>query len=243
MAKILHILKENSRLDLSGYGYDATSFSHTASKGFISTEFGYGALDFDGITARMPIKLTSPAVFQNGFTISAWIKARSYGSTAGSGNSGRIIDKSEDSESAALGFMWVVSDLSAGKRLGFTINNAGTISTPVNSIEFNTWYHILVTVAANGATNQYINAILQSGSGTTGAVSTITTNRAVSIGNRSLAVNRSFDGLIKNVKIFNTVLTLPEINKDFSEFQLSRQAGQLAKGIRNYSYPNFSIAS
>jgi len=61
----------------------------TITTGITSTD---SALDFNGTTSTVETDITSNDDFQNGFTISAWIKPNGVGETAG-----RIIDKSDAS--------------------------------------------------------------------------------------------------------------------------------------------------
>lgn len=151
----------------------------------------------------------------NGFTISAWINPRS----SGENNRGRIIDKS-NGVFGEQGYILYVD--SSNNKLRFIINGSGLgdgASSLANSIIYNSiWYHILVTISSGQLANFYINGVL-SGTGNQDLVqtiATITTTNAIRIGNRATATDRSFDGSINNVKIWNKILTSAEIALDYA---------------------------
>ena len=166
---------------------------------------------FDGVDDYVEIPHAEAqlgANLSNGFTISAWINARSIGETAG-----WIFGKSAGS-TGTTGFY-----LHMGvNRISFRINIGTVASSAVASITYGTWYHVLVTISAAQLTNFYINGTL---SGTANqdlvqTISTITGTTAVRIGNRPAATDRSFDGSIRNVKMWNRVLTTTEITEEYN---------------------------
>jgi len=82
--------------DFSSNSYRGT-INYGTSAGFTTDQRGAAnqALLFDGANTTIPTTLTATSSFQNGFTISAWIKPDS----AGEGNAGRIVDKSSGDNS------------------------------------------------------------------------------------------------------------------------------------------------
>lgn len=145
----------------------------------------------------------------DGFTISAWINPRSDGEGTGGG----IVNKSESS-SALNGIEW---RMAAGPVISFeldggTVRNSGTITLGV-------WTHILITVTAAQIATSYLNGVV---SGTPGdlvkGIDQIITTAKFIIGNgNSGAQDRTFDGTIMGVKMWNKVLSSDEITLDASD--------------------------
>lgn len=151
------------------------------------------------------------ANLSNGFTLSAWALPRSYGET-----NGRILDKTSDTFSANGFALWAGS-------VGFPIAvlrlNTGTQATSAaTTMPYGVWTHVIVTVSSAQRANFYINGVL-SGSANQNlvqALSTITTTNAMRIGNRAGATDRTWDGGLKDVKMWNRVLTAAEIAEEYA---------------------------
>ena len=146
----------------------------------------------------------------NGFTICAWINPRSVGETEG-----RIFDKSAGS-TGATGFYFGMHN-TAGAVI-FRINVGTTRASANSSVAYNVWTHAMVTVSAAQLANFYINGVA---SGTANAdlvqtISTITGTGSQRIGNRTGATDRTFEGGICQVKMWNRVLTAAEIAKVYA---------------------------
>ena len=173
---------------------------------------------FDGVDDYIDTALTSNSDFLNGFTISAWIIAKS----PEVGNSqGKITSK--DTGTAGQ------NGITYGYRADFDavslLINAGTERlSATNSVVENsgTWYHVLVTVNSGALVTHYINGTASGTAGGTGALSGITTTNALRIGNRAGATDRTFNGAISDIKIWNRVLTSEEITKDFNNQLVSK---------------------
>ena len=154
----------------------------------------------------------------NGFTISAWIRIAGVGES----NNGRILDKSDDVTSGN-GFYWRVNNATP---TGVTFQiNGGTARNGANTLTHgnSAWYHVLLTVSSAQLINFYYDGTL---SGTADqdlvqTISTITTTNVMRVGNRSSATDRSFDGDIRLVKMFDFVLSPIQI-KDLYKKELHR---------------------
>jgi len=182
----------------------------------ITTNRGLGCNIFDGVDDYVEIPHNAAqlgANLSNGFTISAWINPRSVGET-----NGKIIDKSDGAGSSGTnGFTILMGSGGSINKLALYIN-AGTAGLSTNNFPFGTWTHALVTISSGQLANFYANGVL---SGTANqnlvqAISTITTTNAPRIGNRSGATDRTFDGSIKDVKMWNRVLTSQEIENEYA---------------------------
>jgi len=162
---------------------------------------------FDGVDDYVEIPHNAAqlgANLSNGFTISAWVNPRS----SGEAGVGYIISKDAGS-SSQLGFRFMMS----GVACLFSITNINITSG--NIFNLGNWQHILITCEANGAAVMYWN---NTGfkSGNTNATSAITTTNAMRIGNRATATDRTFDGAIRSVKMWNRVLTTTEITEEYN---------------------------
>jgi len=186
-----------------------------------------------------------------GFTISAWINPRSIGETAGF-----ILAKS-DGVTGVNGFFlgMGISD----NRIRFRINNGTTHNSAVNSIVFGSWFHILITVNSAQLANIYINGVL---SGTANqdlgqTIATITNIAPMRIGNNTSATDRTFDGGIQKVKMWNKVLTTTERAQDYAglipvtsglilDVPLERDYTEKAKSLtltNSGSYLNYNMSN
>jgi hypothetical protein len=163
-----------------------------------------GSISFDGADDYVSIADADiPAsTFTSGFTISAWIYANTYGESGG-----RIIDKSSGTPGVA-GFALATG---TSNKLIMVINNGTQISS--GTISYGEWMFITTTVDSSGLVTHYINGQISGTPGNTTAPSAITTTTALRIGNRAGATDRSFDGLMDYVCIYNRALDSGEVAK------------------------------
>jgi hypothetical protein len=159
---------------------------------------------FNGIDNS--ITISNGISYASGFTLAAWINPQSIGG----GTFGRIFDKTP-ALGTTSGFAFY---LSGTNQLNFSVNNIGTLTTASSTISLNNWQYVLATVTSAGAAAIYINAVSRA-SGTTGATSGITTTNLLTVGNRSGATDRTFDGDIDVASAYNRALTLQEIAQNF----------------------------
>jgi hypothetical protein len=177
--------------------------SENSTEGIVEPE--HKALSFDGVDDYVEVAdaLIPASTFHNGFTISAWINA----TTLGENNSAVIVGK-VNGTSSQQGINFRV-----GAHAIFLRINAGTtINSAAASLKYGVWLHVVVTVTSNAIANFYIDGVL---SGTpnqqVSALSGITTTNALRIGNRSAATDRTFDGSIDDVRIYDHALTADEV--------------------------------
>jgi hypothetical protein len=158
-------------------------------------------------------------IFDAGATISAWVRAESDGE----GDNGRIVDKA--------GWAFTVGNESAGEvdikfSMSHATNNGNWNSSPAsNEFLTNEWTHIALSFTAIPVNNEdpimYINgeSVTTNENDTpSGAYSGDSTND-IRIGNNS-GGDRTFDGDIAVVKIWDKVLTAEEV---LAEFKHSRE--------------------
>jgi len=212
-------------MDLSGNGHDASIFPGAG--GFTTGPDGRvnSAYDFDGLLTKMETALVSNARFQNGFTIEAVINPASEGEGI-EGNTGRIIDKTDLSAGTINGFAF--STVSSG-RLQMRIGNALSNSSN-DAYTAGVYVHVLALVAADGTTSYFINNTLFGTPGDAGNLADITTSNPLTIGNRSTATDRAFDGPIALVNVYDAVYGQDWVSHRYKKFQQSLQRGHF-KGL------------
>jgi hypothetical protein len=190
--------------DSSGNALKGTLGNYSAS-GWTAGKIG-GALNFNGVSNIVTVG--SPAALTNlaRYTVAAWIKPRSLGEL----KLGRIVNK----RSAAGWALFLNTDGSAFFRQTFSTTE-GAWSTPANSVALGAWLHVAVAYDSSSSANRpvfYINGKLvtttvraaPAGSRSSDAASLLT------IGNTS-TLERTFDGAIDDVRIYNRILTATEI--------------------------------
>jgi fibronectin type 3 domain-containing protein len=187
--------------DASGHGATATLSGAT----WVAGRVGPNALNYPVATATANASGAGALadLYLTGLTVSAWIKPIS----AGGGGKGRIVDKD-------FWFFYLETPSSIGfKADQFATATAGRIST--SNLTLNTWQH--VTATWDGSTSAanihlYINGVLRDGTATNGAgAPSSDAAEALTIGNRISDLARRFDGSIDEVRVYNRVLTLTEI--------------------------------
>ncbi|KKS14328.1 MAG: hypothetical protein UU72_C0049G0002 [candidate division WWE3 bacterium GW2011_GWB1_41_6] len=178
------------------------------------------ALDFDGADDYVVVTDATAIqnIFDRGGAVTVWIYPRSDGE----GNLGRILDKTD---SVTEGWVINVREESAGAVklwLGqeYTGNDRDWVTTNA-VIPLNQWSHIAVVYDNSSTSNDpvfYLNgktvSLSEQGSGNLPAKSDAGNN--LYIGNRSNG-QRTFDGMLDEVKMFNYSLTAHQVLVDYNE--------------------------
>jgi hypothetical protein len=186
-------------LDLSGNGNSLFAKNISTSTFYAPGIIGQ-SIKCDGVDDNL--LLTSDPIGTGQVTISMWINPKSFASSGlGTmiwGNTTRFRINSAN-----------------GKRLQFTSDSFTTSAfSDTNSIPLNKWSHVVVTRDATNQVNFYINGSL---SGTPDQTSGTPSGSTVgSICESSSSANR-FDGLIDDIKIYNTVLSSSSIIKLYDQ--------------------------
>ena len=191
--------------DKSGQDHNGTITAGAG--GFSSNRFGQAnkAHSFDALDTTIITNWTTTAEFENGFTISVWLRPVN----AGEGSDGRVIDKSTGT-TGQNGFYLSTGNSLNTPRPRIQVNG-GTVRTSGSILALSTWSYVTATIASNATVTIYINGVQDGTPGITGALSGITTLNPVTIGNRSGATDRTFNGRIDELKVFNKVLTARQI--------------------------------
>ncbi len=188
--------------DSSGNGNTATLVNGPT--WIVSGAIG-GALFFDGVDDY--VSFTSQA--QSIISISAWVYAQA---TPGNVFPG-IIDipgyvlflaepSNPNSNPASLGFLSRRSD------------RDGEWDTPANSMAYNSWNHVAVVYDSSSTSNNadlYINGVKQTISKITSPQGTQTANEGAGIIGNRIPLNRGWEGLIDELRVYNRALSAAEI--------------------------------
>jgi len=196
--------------DIYNNPYASGTVTYGASTGF-SVINNVSCLDFDASNTNVITNFTNPTIFQNGFSAAFWIYPEGWGENG----RGRILDKSTVATYLNGFAIYIVQEISGTPNtIAIKISGGADAHAGDNAIVINTPKRYLVTVAAAGTVNWYINGVLVR-TASTSACSEITTSNPVTIGNRNGDTDRAFDGKIGDVKIWKTVLTSEEASLDF----------------------------
>lgn len=155
------------------------------------------------------------------YSISAWINPGSDGA----GNLGRIVNKA-DANALSTGFSFNVRDEAASlMKLYWTVQHANTDMTSITDaavIPINVWSHVVAVYNEDddGEAKMYLNGALLATTDQAGDVIGAPSDDSgdeLNIGNSS-DVDRTFDGSISNVMIFNNVaLSVAEVVRLYND--------------------------
>jgi hypothetical protein len=182
--------------DFSGYGNDGTLRGDTA---WVTGHLGK-ALRFDGVDDYVEVPHAEILTADNEVTVMAWINTERYNAPNGEAWQG-ILSKSNDPRSYSF-------YTEASGALHFSAAGHGPLSSP--NVPLNEWVHVCGMVIG-GQIAFYINGeaagLSESGVVLPGAADTST----VVIGRTNEGVNRSFLGMIDDVRIYMRGLTQEEV--------------------------------
>jgi len=160
-----------------------------------------GAYNFDGADDYIEISDHSNFDLTGNFTISVWINANS----GGEGNYGRIVSKFGGTYD---GWDFFIGD-SSNKKLGLKINNVNLWSED-GTITKNEWHMVTVVFEVGTGVTFYVDDIA---AGFTDAytLAVIANDYNVRLGSWPYGTDRTFDGAIDDVRIYNQALSPQEI--------------------------------
>jgi hypothetical protein len=188
---------------------DSNAFTATVS-GAVWTPQGR---TFDGADDYLEVAHHASQLPTTGGSIEAWIKPDS----AGEGLQGKIVDKSTGL-TGNNGFDFQTYNDGANDYISFRINAGAFKTTAAGAITFGdgNWYHVVATWDATGLVTIYVNGSQSGTPGISADPAGITTTNALRIGNRSGATDRTFDGTIGDVRIYNVELTPAQVSQNYN---------------------------
>lgn len=180
------------------------------------------AISFDG--ADDVINAGSPSILDNHteITVSAWINPTTYGEN----NYGRIVDKGTDPTSSSGWSLFTCNDggtmctNAAAFFINFGAGPTGWWSTADNSVATGQWTHLAVTYNRSSPSNDpiiYVNGRPSTLTERNTPSGTASSDAAANllISNRN-AGDRTFNGTIDDVRIFNYILTPAQIRTEMN---------------------------
>jgi len=165
---------------------------------------GESSLEFDGEESCVICPSSTSLNLTSEITLEAWIDPVSYGSVPNLGF-GRIFDKDKFSI-YLIGTSPAFNDNSLIFEFENENGNLIRCNTPINSISIGFWQHLAVTYDGNGDVKIYLQGAEQTLSNSEEPNGNITDNldQELFIGN-SINLNWGFEGLIDEVRFWNTV--------------------------------------
>jgi hypothetical protein len=187
------------------------------------------ALSFDGLNSYVDCGNSASLRLNSGGTIEAWI----YPLSDGENHFGRIVDKSVNSTAGGSGYEF---DIEATNNLGLNINGqAADLHTTSGVLTLDAWNHVVATF--DGAHWRiYSNGVEVANNSSTILPPNVAAT--VRIGNRAGYTDRTFNGSIDEVAIYNRALSATEIADHYKRGVL-RLKYQVRSGSTNPPTGNF----
>jgi len=193
-----------------GSGLTTADSSGNGNTGTLANELmwtGFGELNFDGVDDYVDCGNDPSLNLTSNLTIAAWINPISFGQ----GGYGRIVDKG----SSSTGFSFFLNEANNG--LGYVIYGGTLVWSDASVIALN--QHQYVAVVYNGFSSTitfYVDG-LPVGSSNYQTNPIDSSNDPLFIGIRGYDLNRAFDGLIDDVRVYNRALSSTEIQQLYSD--------------------------
>jgi hypothetical protein len=164
-----------------------------------------GALSFDGVDDYVSF----PSQAQSTISISAWVYAHL--------TPGNVFPRIIDMPGYVLFLAEPGAPSSNSQSLGFISKRSaqdGEWDTPANTMVYNSWNHVAVVYDSSSISNNadlYINGVKQTISKIALPQGTQTANEGEGIIGNRIPLNRGWDGLIDELRIYNRALSAAEI--------------------------------
>jgi hypothetical protein len=164
-----------------------------------------GALSFDGVDDY--VIFASQA--QSTMSISAWVYAQA--------TPGNVFPRIIDMPGYVLFLAEPSNPKSNPASLGFLSRRStqdGEWDTPANSLAYNSWNHVAIVYDSSSTSNNadlYINGVKQTISKISSPQGTQTANEGAGIIGNRISLNRGWNGLIDELRVYNRALSVAEI--------------------------------
>lgn len=216
-------------VDTSGQGADAPLALATAPKWIEESPTGRGAYDFSAPNHCVAIPDTKEN-YHDGFTLACW----AYKRGAGGASVGRLLDKSTTTSASGGFFLY-----NNGSQLAFGIANG---SAPLTcAIPTAQWFHVVVTVDTAGNARIYRDGELTHQAAVP-APSQILTSNPLTIGNRSTASDRHWDGLVSDFRFYSAPITADQVKELYQQrASLDAQGNFYAQLINERGVTKFQV--
>ncbi|VVB73823.1 Concanavalin A-like lectin/glucanases superfamily protein [uncultured archaeon] len=166
-----------------------------------------GSLQFDGVSKFVNASDISATSVSTSMTISAWIKVQNR-------TNGYIVDESNTTTGyVPYGFIFTRTTTGSGAgRMDTILNNGARMSTPSNSVPYNTWTYVAFTWNGTSVIG-YINGAAVNTTSYSTSITSVT-NSNILIGKRWPS-NSQFNGTIDEVCISNISRSANWINQSY----------------------------
>jgi len=200
---------------------NTTSYT-TIYEDYIHAFDGKSALLFNNKDSYVSCPASPSLNITDSLTIEAWIYPTGWGESY---DNGKIVDKNSISLYLLASHPYYNNQTLVLK----LVHADGTTSrsiAPENSISLNEWQHIAVTYDADSTVKMYVNGIEQEASQRTQPFGSITGNSEddLIIGN-SPDLKVTFDGIIDEVRVWETTRTVEEIPEDMNNYLNGNEFG------------------
>ncbi len=165
-----------------------------------------GAYDFDGTDDYVDCGNDSSLNLTDSLTISAWINPRTFGQNGW----GRIVDKGD----RTTGYSFFVDKRTQG--ITYVIYGGILVPSNSNTVTLNQWQHVAVVYDQSSSTVTFYVDGQQAGSAVYATSPVDSANSPLVVGIRGSDFRRAFDGLIDELKVYNTALSQNEILQLYS---------------------------
>ena len=158
-------------------------------------------------------------IFDGGGSVEAWIYAEDWGES----DAGRIISKCGSGNSNG----WQLLIASSGV-LQFLVDWSTTdYNKTGGTISLNRWHHVAVTYDSTTAGVDAVlyidgSSVTVSGTGSAGSVVS-DSGQKIRIGARGTGLDREFDGLVDEVRLYDKILSASEVLKNYNSGKASHQ--------------------
>ena len=191
-------------VDTSGQGVDAPLALTTTPKWIEESPTGRGTYDFSAPNHCVAIPDTKEN-YHDGFTLACW----AYRRGGGGASVGRLLDKSTTASASGGFFLY-----NNGSQLLFGIANG--LAPLACAIPTAQWFHVVVTVDAAGNARIYLDGGLVH-TAVVPAPSQILTANPLTIGNRSTASDRHWDGLVSDFRFYSAPITADQVKELYQQ--------------------------
>ncbi len=190
--------------DLSGSGNHATTSGISTSTFYTTGKLGQG-LNFDGVDDYLGLG-TSATLNPSAITVSAWVNTNSL-SKSYQNIVGRVKTGGGNS-------YWQMMIKNTGKLAMYAYGNSDVSydGTGTYTLSTNKWYHIVMTYDSVDGLKGYVNGVQDNSVAANGSL-TSGVGVYATIGKDNFTSAREFSGKIDDVRVYNRVLSVNEINQ------------------------------
>jgi len=184
------------------------AYGHTCT--VTDATWGVQGRTFNATSSYIEVTHHTAQILTTGGSIEAWIKPN----TVGEGSAGTVVQKT----TTATGRDGYQLQCIATNRMRFIIDGTGTvIYSATSSVVFGdgNYYHVGVSWDDTGLATFYINGTVSGTPGISADPALITATDNLFVGNNRTEAEKTFDGIIGEVRIYNRVLNPQEIQHNY----------------------------